>query len=282
MRRRTSWGRQVVCLLAALSPALVPASEIIDRFAAVESVWAARVSPDGKHIALGCSRHGARAACVFELDAVGKPPIIYSSPQRQRLVGLSWAGPDWLILDTNVTEDLTLYSNNVTLVSITRSLANNIRTRESAWLLIREAGLDLNLNLTDVVAYGLEFRKKGYGEFGGAMVDDVIDGAKHLIATRIADPARICTMGASYGGYSALMATLRDPTLFRCAIAVNAVTDPTTIIGERMKMVWISRRRLLGGLHRQSLPGQGRHRGELASAQRRALQRAGAASAWPG
>lgn len=83
--------------------------------------------------------------------------------------------------------------------------------------------------------YGLEFRKKGYGEFGGAMIDDIIDGAHNLVKAGIADPARICTMGASYGGYAALMVTLHEPSLARCAIAVNAVTEPAALLGDAIK-----------------------------------------------
>ncbi|MBV6415600.1 MAG: hypothetical protein CMLOHMNK_00112 [Steroidobacteraceae bacterium] len=83
--------------------------------------------------------------------------------------------------------------------------------------------------------YGLAFREKGYNEFGGAMIDDIIDGAKYLEAKQIADPGRVCAMGGSYGGYAALMIPIRDPSIIKCAIAVNAVTEPDEIIGEMIK-----------------------------------------------
>jgi len=73
--------------------------------------------------------------------------------------------------------------------------------------------------------YGVDFRNAGYGEFGGKMVDDVIDGAKALIAQGIAKPDKMCIMGASYGGYSALASSVRAPSLFKCVISINGVTD---------------------------------------------------------
>jgi len=93
----------------------------------------------------------------------------------------------------------------------------------------------LKPNFRGSAGYGLRFREKGYGEFGGAMIDDIIDGAHNLVKAGIADPARICTMGASYGGYAALMVTLREPSLAKCAIAVAAVTEPAALLGEAIR-----------------------------------------------
>src|SRR5690606_15401700 len=41
----------------------------------------------------------------------------------------------------------------------------------------------------------------------------------------IADPARICIFGASYGGYAALMGVAREPDLYRCAAGYIGVYD---------------------------------------------------------
>jgi dipeptidyl aminopeptidase/acylaminoacyl peptidase len=84
--------------------------------------------------------------------------------------------------------------------------------------------------------YGLDFRKKGYGEFGGAMIDDVIDGAHFAIGNGFADPDRICSFGASYGGYAALMVALREPELVKCTVSIAGISDPTAMFGERLKL----------------------------------------------
>jgi len=66
----------------------------------------------------------------------------------------------------------------------------------------------------------------GYGEYGGKMVDDVIDGAAWAVAQGLANPGGYCIVGGSYGGYSALMVAARDAAQVKCAISVNGVTDP--------------------------------------------------------
>lgn len=66
----------------------------------------------------------------------------------------------------------------------------------------------------------------GYGEYGGKMVDDVIDGAAWAVAQGLANPRGYCIVGGSYGGYSALMVAARDAAQVKCAISVNGVTDP--------------------------------------------------------
>ena len=39
------------------------------------------------------------------------------------------------------------------------------------------------------------------------------------------DDKRVCIMGASYGGYAALMGPIRHPGAYRCAISFAGVTD---------------------------------------------------------
>ena len=65
----------------------------------------------------------------------------------------------------------------------------------------------------------------GYGEWGQLMQHDVTDGVKHLIANGTVDPGRVCIIGASYGGYSALAGAAFTPDLYSCAVSVNGVSD---------------------------------------------------------
>jgi dipeptidyl aminopeptidase/acylaminoacyl peptidase len=68
------------------------------------------------------------------------------------------------------------------------------------------------------------------------MIDDIIDGAHFVIGNGIADRNRICSMGASYGGYAALMVALREPKLVKCTISIAGISDPTSMFGERLKL----------------------------------------------
>lgn len=80
--------------------------------------------------------------------------------------------------------------------------------------------------------FGVEFRDAGYGEFGDKMVLDVADGAAWAVAEGISRPGEACIVGASYGGYSALMLPLQESGAVKCAVAVNPVTNPFGMAGE--------------------------------------------------
>ena len=88
----------------------------------------------------------------------------------------------------------------------------------------------LQPNFRGSAGYGSDFRDAGYGEFGGKMVLDVIDGATKLIEEGIGASDGHCAMGWSYGGYSALMTALLDADRTKCAISINGVTDPFELI----------------------------------------------------
>ncbi|MBA4175898.1 MAG: hypothetical protein C0505_04970 [Leptothrix sp. (in: Bacteria)] len=73
--------------------------------------------------------------------------------------------------------------------------------------------------------FGARHQQAGWRQWGKAMQTDLADAARWAIAQGFADPRRIAIAGASYGGYAALMGLVRDPELFRCAVAWLAVTD---------------------------------------------------------
>jgi dipeptidyl aminopeptidase/acylaminoacyl peptidase len=83
----------------------------------------------------------------------------------------------------------------------------------------------LKPNFRGSTGYGITFENKGEQEWGGLMQDDVTDATKWLIAEGIADPNRICIVGASYGGYAALMGTIKEQGLYACAVSVNGVPN---------------------------------------------------------
>ena len=73
--------------------------------------------------------------------------------------------------------------------------------------------------------FGGKIYYSGFGTFGKQMSEDHEDAVKWAVDQGIADPQRICISGASYGGYAALHAMVKTPTLFKCAVAGLAVTD---------------------------------------------------------
>ncbi len=83
----------------------------------------------------------------------------------------------------------------------------------------------LQVNFRGSGGRGKDFEESGYREWGGKMMDDIADGVRWAIASKLADPDRICTFGASFGGYAALMQPIRYPELYKCAIGYVGVYD---------------------------------------------------------
>lgn len=73
--------------------------------------------------------------------------------------------------------------------------------------------------------FGKRHFEAGFKQWGLAMQDDLADGARWAVAQGIADPRRICIMGASYGGYASLMGLARDGDLFKCGVSWAGVSD---------------------------------------------------------
>jgi dipeptidyl aminopeptidase/acylaminoacyl peptidase len=80
------------------------------------------------------------------------------------------------------------------------------------------------------------FMSKGFGEWGRKMQTDLSDGVRYLAKEDIADPGRVCIVGASYGGYAALAGPALDPGVYRCAVAVAGIGDV-----KRM-LAWVNER----------------------------------------
>lgn len=87
----------------------------------------------------------------------------------------------------------------------------------------------LQVNFRGSGGRGTNFEKSGYREWGGKMQDDIADAVRWSIDNKVADPARICTFGASYGGYAAMMQPLRFPEMYKCAIGYVGVYDLTVM-----------------------------------------------------
>lgn len=85
--------------------------------------------------------------------------------------------------------------------------------------------LVLKPNFRGSGGYGERFRSMGKNQWGGLMQDDVTDATKWLIDAGYADPDRICIVGSSYGGYAALMGTIKEPGLYRCAVSLNGAAN---------------------------------------------------------
>jgi dipeptidyl aminopeptidase/acylaminoacyl peptidase len=75
------------------------------------------------------------------------------------------------------------------------------------------------------LGFGDKHFRASFKQWGQRMQDDLADGARWAIAQGIADPKRICIMGASYGGYATLMGLAKDGDVFGCGVEWVGVSD---------------------------------------------------------
>lgn len=83
----------------------------------------------------------------------------------------------------------------------------------------------LRVNFRGSGGRGMGFTQAGFRQWGERMIGDINDAVRWAAADGRVDGARVCTFGASYGGYAALMAPVRAPGQYRCAIATVAPTN---------------------------------------------------------
>ncbi|MEM7491808.1 MAG: prolyl oligopeptidase family serine peptidase [Pseudomonadota bacterium] len=80
--------------------------------------------------------------------------------------------------------------------------------------------------------YGLEHAEGIFNDWGGKPQDDKDDGALHLVRQGLVDPDRIAMFGWSYGGYAAMVASMREPNIYQCTIAGAGVSNPNAANAE--------------------------------------------------
>ncbi len=105
----------------------------------------------------------------------------------------------------------------------------------------------LQVNYRGSKGYGKEFMQASFGEWGGKMHDDLIDGVTWAIDQGIANPKKIAIWGGSYGGYSALVGATFTPDVFCCAVDIVGMSNLLTLFNsfppywEMFKTLWLKR-----------------------------------------
>jgi dipeptidyl aminopeptidase/acylaminoacyl peptidase len=83
----------------------------------------------------------------------------------------------------------------------------------------------LQMNFRGSSGYGLEYKLAGHQQWGKLMQDDISSGVEWLVEKGYANPEKMAIVGASYGGYAALMGAIKTPELFQCAISFAGVSN---------------------------------------------------------
>jgi dienelactone hydrolase len=83
----------------------------------------------------------------------------------------------------------------------------------------------LQVNYRGSEGLGWDLQSAGFGQWGRKMQTDLSDGVRYLAQEGTIDPARVCIVGASYGGYAALAGAALDAGVYRCAASVAGPAD---------------------------------------------------------
>lgn len=83
----------------------------------------------------------------------------------------------------------------------------------------------VQVNYRGSSGYGLEFSELGKKEWARGIEDDIDAAVEHVMALPEVDEGRVCIVGGSYGGFSALASVIRHRDRYRCAVSFNGVTD---------------------------------------------------------
>lgn len=93
-------------------------------------------------------------------------------------------------------------------------------------LLANRGAIVFEPNFRGSTGMGRDYLLAAGADFGNGRVQrDILEGAAWLLERGIGDPAKVISFGASFGGYSALLAATHEPSLVRAAVAVAPPTD---------------------------------------------------------
>ncbi len=113
----------------------------------------------------------------------------------------------------------------------------------------------LQVNFRGSSGFGNKFEAAGYQQWGKQMQDDLMDALQAVAANPVVDSSRSCLVGASYGGYAAMVGSYRDSAKFNCFIAISGISDLAAMLrtdgahNEAMKAV---QRTLIGDYEKNS------------------------------
>ena len=103
-----------------------------------------------------------------------------------------------------------------------RDFAHN---NEMQHFLASQGFATLKVNFRGSSGYGKSFQELGKKQWGEKIEQDIHVVTQRAIKDHAINGQKICAMGGSYGGYSALMLTHLYPATYRCAVSFAGVMD---------------------------------------------------------
>lgn len=102
----------------------------------------------------------------------------------------------------------------------------------------------LSVNFRGSSGFGKKFLNAGNNEWGGKMLDDLVQTSEWAIEKGISDSTKIAIMGGSFGGYAALASLAFYPEFYSCGIDICGQSNLFTFL-ETIPPDWEPYRHLL-------------------------------------
>lgn len=83
--------------------------------------------------------------------------------------------------------------------------------------------------------YGEAFEALGHERWGERIQEDIEDAVRHAAGAASLDLSRVAIMGASFGGYSALISPILRPDLYRAAISICGISDLLELLADERR-----------------------------------------------
>jgi len=101
--------------------------------------------------------------------------------------------------------------------------------RYAQWLSNRGYAV-LQVNFRGSTGYGKEYVNAGDRQWAGAMHTDLLDAKEWAVKKGVADAAKVCIMGGSYGGYATLAGVTFSPEAFACGVDIVGPSNLNTLL----------------------------------------------------
>lgn len=102
----------------------------------------------------------------------------------------------------------------------------------------------LQVNFRGSEGFGKSFVHAGDREWGGKMLDDLLDAVQWAVDNGIADPEKVAIFGGSYGGYACLAGLTFAPDVFVCGVDIVGPSNLITFL-QSIPAYWEPMRKLL-------------------------------------
>lgn len=197
------------------------------------SVTIEEISPNRQHVLVKVE--GNQYAGEYYLYSKGKKTVFVTTSRPQipvddihPMISLTFAARDGLKIPTLVTipRSRAASLNNLPAIILPHGgpeSYNAIGFDYMAQAFAQQGYLVIQPQFRGSYGFGIKHQAAGYGEWGRKALHDLTDAVDFFAGQNLIDRNRLCIVGASYGGYTALAGGAFEPDLYKCVVSINGI-----------------------------------------------------------